>query len=158
MPQKPNAHRLGPPPKPRLFTFIPIRKRAAVTSTGGLGSFLQRDCSLTFYNRLSCFCRAVFYSAPLFLLWNLSLRSCHFGLHSMPSLPVVAEGFGAVVAVVVEFPGGTLSLTFTRPSESSPWSSLGCEPNARRLGPPPRRVLTRSVQTANGRRSRARHC
>src|SRR2546425_1659676 len=36
----PNARRLGPPPKPRLFTFIPNRKRAAVTCTAFVSPWL----------------------------------------------------------------------------------------------------------------------
>jgi hypothetical protein len=132
------------------------RNVAAMRWRGGLGSLLLRECPLTSCCPSSCSCRVGLHSAPLFLLCNLSLCSYRVGLLFIPSIRVVAEGLGVAVVVVARFLGGALSSFFLRLSKSSSWSLLGFEPNAGRLGPPPGRDFSRSVQTASGRRSRAR--
>lgn len=83
---------------------------------GQLGSFLLRDCSLTLCNLSSCSCRVGLHSALLFLLWKLSLCSFRFGFYSVPSFPVIARGFGVVVAIVAGFPGGASSFSIVQPS------------------------------------------
>ena len=71
-----------------------------------------------------------FSCVPWFLLPNLSCRSFRFDFQSLPSASHDGAGSGVVVVVVAGFSRGALSSSSVQPSKSSPWSSLGFEPNA----------------------------
>ena len=124
---------------------------------GGLGSFLWRDCSLTFCNLSSCFCHFGLHSASVFLLWNLSLRSFRCGLHSVPSFLVVAARVRGCGCCRCRVPRrGFVFFLCAAIREFPVVSSLGFEPNAPAHRERPHRILSDLAISQRGRDAVAR--